>query len=194
MASVDHAERKRLIAEKARAIIAAEGLDAATIRRIAAELDFSTHAITHYFADKDELLLWTYEALDTEGFALFSGVARRDPGDLVGCLMAMTATDPVNVRLWRVYIAFWDRAGRDPRFAAAQRHSIRKAEDLLAGTIARRNPRIADPVRCARQMIAMVNGISVQALLDPGCWTAQTARAAYEGYAGSLLEPLAPAI
>ena len=60
---VDHAERRRRIAEATAAVAAREGLDAATIRRIAAELGGPTKTITYYFADKQELLLFTYEFL-----------------------------------------------------------------------------------------------------------------------------------
>ena len=56
MRSVDHEQRRLRIAEFAINLIAAEGLSAATVRRIAADAGFSTTAITHYFADKQELL------------------------------------------------------------------------------------------------------------------------------------------
>jgi TetR/AcrR family transcriptional regulator, transcriptional repressor of bet genes len=187
MNPVDHDERKRLIAAKAREIIGEEGLDAATIRRLAAELDFSTRCITHYFADKEELLLWTYEAFEREGLGHFSAVLIDDPADIVGCVMAMTPTDPLNLSLWRLYVGFWDRAGRDPRFAAAQQRSIRAAEELIAGAIALRAPWVEDRRRCAREIIALVNGIAVQALLEPGSWNSAQARALYERYVDCLL-------
>jgi TetR/AcrR family transcriptional regulator, transcriptional repressor of bet genes len=187
MNPVDHAERKRLIAAKAREIIGAEGLDAATIRRLAAELGFSTRCITHYFCDKEELLLWTYEAFAREGLEHFSAVLIDDPRDIVGCLMAMTPTDPLNLSLWRLYVGFWDRAGRDLRFAAAQQRSIALAQDLIAGAIARRAPWIGDTGRTAREIIAMVNGIAVQSLLEPGSWTGEQARRLYERYVDCLL-------
>ena len=121
MLPVDHDERKRTIAEKATEIIAREGMQAATIRRIAAELNFSTRAVTHYFEEKDELLAWVYEFMATEGFRSFAQRVERDPADLLGCLLAMTPLDSVNREMWRVYIAFWDLAMRDPhRLRAAQ--------------------------------------------------------------------------
>ena len=45
------------IAEVAVEVIACEGMDAATVRNIAARAGYSTTIITHYFNDKDELLL-----------------------------------------------------------------------------------------------------------------------------------------
>lgn len=189
MNPVDHDERKRLIAAKAREIIGAEGLDAATIRRLASELGFSTRCITHYFADKEELLLQTYEVFEREGFEHFSAVLVEDPRNIVGCIMAMTPTDPLNLSLWRLYVGFWDRAGRDPRFAVAQQRSITAAQNLIAGAIAARAPWIEDRCRCAREIIALVNGIAVQALLEPGSWASDQARALYERYVDCLLAP-----
>ena len=67
MLAVDHDERRRRIAQVTVAVISQEGLEAATIRRIAAELGGPTKIITHYFADKQEMLVWAYRSLSEQG-------------------------------------------------------------------------------------------------------------------------------
>ena len=56
MSAENHETRRRRIAEIALGIIAREGIEAATIRRIAAEVGYSTAVVTHYFENKQDLL------------------------------------------------------------------------------------------------------------------------------------------
>ncbi|MDB5726695.1 MAG: TetR family transcriptional regulator [Novosphingobium sp.] len=175
----DLRDRRHRIANAARQVIVRDGIEGATIRDIAAELGCSTRSITHYFTDKEDLLLSIYGDLAREGRAIFAAPA-HGPGGLVACLMAMTAIDVVNVGLWRVYVAFWERAARDPRFAEAQRDSIDFAECLIKQVLTSLHPHLPDPIDCARQLLALVNGISVQALLEPDSWTPDEARDCFQ--------------
>jgi AcrR family transcriptional regulator len=186
---VDADQRKRTIAIKATQIIAHEGLHAATIRRIAAELNSSTRVVTHYFADKDELLDWVYEFMAAEGFNSFAERLALDPSDVLGCLLTMTPFDPLNRDLWRVYIAFWNLAARDPNVADKLQTSIQEAEQLVASAIAVRNPGHPNCVESARQLIALVNGISVQLLLEPKAWEQERAREILERNIDVILGP-----
>lgn len=178
--AVDPVERKKLIARKTAELIAAEGLDSATVRRIAAELGFSTRAITHYFQDKEQLLDWTCEYMEQEGYGYFSAPLARDPAALDECLLAMTAIDPRNRDLWKVYLAIWERSARDTAFAARLEGWLGRANSLIASIIARRNPGLASPERSARELIALVNGISVQILMQPHAWTEAQVREVIE--------------
>ena len=54
---VDHASRREEIVEAARRIILREGIEAATTRAIAREAGYSNGVLTHYFADKDDIML-----------------------------------------------------------------------------------------------------------------------------------------
>jgi AcrR family transcriptional regulator len=189
MAPVDHDDRRRRIAEVCVDVIGREGLEAATIRRIAAEVGFSTTIVTHYFADKQELLLWAYRALAEEAEAHFRDVASRDPADLVGCLLAMTAADEVGQRRWRAYVAFWDRASRDRVFAAEQRMRIEGALGRICEVVRARNGGRGDVERVSRLLNALVQGISVQALIDPDSWSVEQIRNALAHQVETVLGP-----
>lgn len=191
MAPVDHDDRRRRIAEVCVDVIGREGLEAATIRRIAAEVGFSTTIVTHYFADKQELLVWAYRALAEEAEAHFHSVTERDPADLVGSLLAMTAADEVGLRRWRAYVAFWDRASRDPVFAAEQRMRIEGALGRIAQVVRARNGERADVARVSRLLNAVVQGISVQALVDRESWSFEQIRSALAHQVETVLGPAA---
>ena len=169
--AVDHDERRRRIAEVAIDIIAREGLDAATIRRIASEMGASIRAITHYFADKDELLLAAYRIMALQGESRVREAVSHDPADLVGGLAAMTAMDDGAFHHWRVYVSFWDRAARDPVFAAEQRVWIENALKRVIRMIAARGGPQEDAREIALQLLAFVQGVSVQRLCDPESWS-----------------------
>ena len=57
---VDIQERRAELAAAAAQLIARAGVGAATLRDVAAEAGWTTGALTHYFADKRELLLFTF--------------------------------------------------------------------------------------------------------------------------------------
>ena len=58
---VDHDHKRKMIAETAWKIIEKEGIEKASIRRIASEAGMSTGALRHYFSNQDELLLFIME-------------------------------------------------------------------------------------------------------------------------------------
>ena len=59
---VDVEQRRAELADAAARLIARSGIEAATMREVAAEAGLTTGALTHYFADKHELLLTTFQA------------------------------------------------------------------------------------------------------------------------------------
>jgi AcrR family transcriptional regulator len=176
MLAVDHDERRRRIAEVTVDVIAREGLEAATIRRIAAELGGPTKIVTHYFADKQQLLVWAYRSLAEQSQRYLDEVIARDPTDIVGVLMAMTAVDESQTLLWRVYLAFWDRAARDPFFAELQRTQIDLALKRIAEIIRARNGERQDLESESQRLNALVQGISLLALAEKERWSPERTR------------------
>lgn len=173
MRIVDHEERRQEIAEVAMELIAREGLEAATLNRIAGELGASIRVITHYFAEKDELLFWVYRTMAVRGQAHIHDVLSKDPGDLAGALTAMCGGDDEMLKQWRVYIAFWDKAARTPQFADEQRLWIERTLATVEDIIVARSG-ASDKVReVATELISLVYGISVQRTLDPDSWSAE---------------------
>jgi len=182
--SVDHAERRRRIAEATAAVAAHEGLDAATIRRIAAELGGPTKCVTYYFADKQELLLFTYEFLAQQ---YLEEAAAADAADLIGALTAMAATDERSRVRWRFYLAFGDRAARRPQFAELQRRNMDQALAHI-GALLRAHGMAETEIEDASLLLnALVQGVSAQALADPSRWPPDRVRRVLAGQAERLL-------
>ena len=58
---VDHAERRREVLDATWRVIGREGLEAATVRRIAAEAGCSIGVLAHYFQDKEDILISAHQ-------------------------------------------------------------------------------------------------------------------------------------
>lgn len=185
---VDHDERRRRIAEVTAAVIAREGVEAATIRRIAAELGGPTKIITYYFAEKQELLHFTWEQLARK---YVEEAAALEPGDIVGRLMAMTVAGSAGLTGWRTYVAFLDRAARDPVFAELQRSNVQLALQMIGDMVQARGVVPERVENVSLLLNAMVQGLSVQALADPDLWTSERIRDALVEQVEMLLGPVA---
>ena len=178
MATLDHDERRRRIAEVVVDVIAREGLDAATVRRIAAAVGCSTTVVTHYFADKHDLLYSAYHIMSGIAAERFEKIYRRDPTDLVGYLISMCALDDVDLAYWRTFIAIWDRSLRDPVFADEVHSWIDEALGRIQTFVRALNPQCTDTARVARRVFALIYGISVQLVFDPKSWSIEAVRQA----------------
>lgn len=64
---VNHEQKRKLIAEAAWRIIKEEGIEKASIRRVAAEAGMSAGALRHYFSTQDEMLLFIMDYFLGEG-------------------------------------------------------------------------------------------------------------------------------
>jgi TetR/AcrR family transcriptional regulator, transcriptional repressor of bet genes len=58
---VDHEERRRTIAEAVVRVVSTHGVEAASLRAVAAEAGVSMGAVQHYFTTRDEMLLFALE-------------------------------------------------------------------------------------------------------------------------------------
>src|ERR1700742_2797180 len=141
--TVDRKLQRARIAEVTAEVIAREGVEAATVRRISATAGCSTSIVTYYFADKHELLLSAYHSLNDELTGKIQTILARDPADLVGCLLCMTAADEVSFNRWRTYVALWGHAARDEAWAAREREDVASAISLIENVVRTRNGEIA---------------------------------------------------
>jgi TetR/AcrR family transcriptional regulator, transcriptional repressor of bet genes len=181
--AVDHNVRRQRIAEVTAEVIAREGLEAATIRRISAELGGPTKTITYYFSDKQELLRFTWEHMAQ----LFYEKVSHRPTSIIDTLLAMTTADEKSILRWRVYVAFWDRATRDSEFAEIQRSHMDTTIKLLGNIVRILDPTCSDVEGISLLLNALVQGISLQSLVDQRRWPAERIRTALTEQVAMLL-------
>ena len=175
--AIDHDQRRRRIAEITIDLVARDGLGAATIRGIAAEAGFSTAAITHYFADKHELLVWAFEHLAMVGEQEFARARTDDPTDIIGALLTMVAWCPQNVKRWKAYLAFWDQGSRDAHLGRQIAASTEAGLELIEQAIRQGSAvESRDVAKAARLLNSIIQGLSMQAIVAPRQWAPDQAR------------------
>jgi TetR/AcrR family transcriptional regulator, transcriptional repressor of bet genes len=172
---VDHEERREELAAAVWRLASREGLDAVTIRGVAAEAGWSTGALHHYFSDKEELLLFAFRTIaDRVGRRV--AAARESaprPVELVRELLAIgLPLDAERCDETRVWFAFLGLALSRPALARAQGAAYGQWRRLVASAleeakaVGELDPAI-DPHREAASLVALVDGLAVQAMFEP---------------------------
>ncbi|GAA2132658.1 TetR/AcrR family transcriptional regulator [Kitasatospora kazusensis] len=175
-AQVDHEERRRQIAEALLRIADTQGLQAASMRAVAAEAGVSLRLVQYYFTTKEGLLL---DALARLGVQLQARMAQwisaagtpPTPRSLMTAVLScILPTDPESRRITRTYAAYYTLVLSDP--ALVEKHGTPQP-DLLEGFLAQqiRAAQQAgeidagrDPGMTAAGLLAMVNGLGSSVL------------------------------
>jgi AcrR family transcriptional regulator len=185
---VDIEQRRAELTEAAARLIARSGIESATMREVAAEAGWTTGALTHYFTDKRELLLTTFQA------SLANRRAQRPADGAIDALTQLRASlegalpiDDSRRQHWMVTIAFCSQATGDLELAEAQSTANREFRVHVASLTQRSGlSDISGAEALAERLIAIADGIAVQALFDPASWPADRQLACLD----ELLTPL----
>jgi len=190
---VDHDARRREIIEAVWALIARRGLDAVTMRDLAAEAGYANGALAGYFRNKDEILLAAFQ----HAFESTNVRARESIGDATGlpalrllCLEIMPL-DEARLMEARVVIAFWDRAVHDERMAEVHENAMAAWRAQMCGCLrqARRHGDIVTGTpddEVVDTLLAALMGFQINAVLLPHTTTPRRQEAVLHGLLGSL--------
>jgi len=168
---VDHDARKRELLDASLALVAAEGIEAATLRRLARAADCTTGAITYYFEGRDALLVaMLRRAHQTTGARMLRAAGRgASPRDrLWAVLMEALPLDPERLAEWRVWLAFWGAAAGNP--ALVEENLARYAEwRALLQTLVRdlAGTKADLPLR-VDALMGLIDGFGLQIALSKG--------------------------
>jgi AcrR family transcriptional regulator len=187
---VDHEERRAEIVRALWRVIARSGMDAASVRTVAAEAGWSLGAIRYYFTTQDELIRFAAEAmLTTAEQRVLRILDAREPGparcrELVEQLLPMDPERTAEVRVWLAMVV---RASVDPvlddlRLLAwqSERELCRLVVREIRGLPPRpRGSRLSShEERLAAELQTVVDGLSLQAATVPEQLPASRARTA----------------
>lgn len=171
---MSNSNRRLEVAEAAWRVIIREGLDRASMRAIAQELGSSTGVVTHYFRDKDELMLFAMEqvfenSLDDmkAGIKGRQGIERLE--QMIFAILPLKASE---IPGWQVWIAFLGYAiGREKLVEEHRKRcdSLRKVicqelADLQTAKLIRDD---LDLRFEANLLVALVDGIGTKIVIEP---------------------------
>lgn len=172
---IDHEERRLHVASALLRITEREGMEAVSVRTVAAEAGCSIGAVQRYFRTKDEMLRFALRVVIDRAYDRI-GAVRIGPRKLTFAeglratlleLLPFDATRRAEARIW---VAFYARAVVEPSLAEMLRDLDRQANDHLrtalayaesAGAIAAGQNHDA----LARLIIGIIDGLMWSALI-----------------------------
>ncbi len=160
---VDIAEKRAAFVDASWRVIAEEGLRAASLRRVATAAGCTTGSLTHYFPDRQTLLVTALRAVhERAGERMRSAVADvADPLDrlrrVVDEALPLEAT---SLQEWRVWLAFWSECMFDEVLASENERRYAEWAAALVQLLADLVP--ADRVAAeVAEWIALVDGLGL---------------------------------
>jgi TetR/AcrR family transcriptional regulator, regulator of biofilm formation and stress response len=159
----------RRLLEATLAVIAGQGVDAVTHRKVAGEARVSLGACTHHFPTREDLLRGAFRFHAARSFelirALEAAVQPRRLEDAVAFLVELVRRELEEP--WRIVVEYelLIRATRDPVLAAEARGYEEGLRARLGGHLERFG--VARPLAAARTLVGVVRGFEVERLLDP---------------------------
>ena len=167
---VDHEERRRQIAEAVWGIAALRGLEAVSLREVAAEAGVSMGMVQHYFGTKDRMILFACEYMvEFAERGARELIARSPDPDAPRQILRSVFVQTLPLEEDRragtgVWLAFLTRAVVDPVLAASVRRAWAGTHDFVAGQIrsAQRSgevPSGVDPEREAVALVSLADGL-----------------------------------
>ncbi|GAA4368190.1 TetR/AcrR family transcriptional regulator [Paeniglutamicibacter cryotolerans] len=168
---VDHDRRRVELVEATWRIIARLGLDAATMREVAAEAGFANGALKPYFPTKDDLLQATFNYV----FSRTNGraeVAVRGLSGIEGLrafCREILPLDEERLAEARVVIPFWQAAMHDPAKAAYNVAAMAQWRDELRDRLVESGVRGEGQCDAgAESLLTFMIGAQVVAVVDGG--------------------------
>jgi TetR/AcrR family transcriptional repressor of bet genes len=184
---VNHDQRRRAIAHAAVEVIAERGLEATKLVEIARIAGVTTGAITHYFNDKDAVLM---AALELSYNSMFTRMERTARGVDYSFYEVMAQALPITKKGRKdmsVWLAFWSRSLAEPRIAARQlefhdRWHTQVKMELECHCERHSKPVPEDLEEVCEGITAQMNGLIIRGLVDASYWPQARLRKALKTY------------
>jgi len=201
---VDAALRRQEVVEAVFRIVAADGLERASLREVADEAELAVGSVRHYFASSDELLTHAFgvvvDRIVSRLTAADDRLGEAQPGTpehhqgvltLLGELLPLDDERAVDACVWMAF----KNAARTRPFLAAEADRSHRAVAAIVGRLVMDLSSAADPdvavdqqrlVTEAERLLATLDGLTMHALLQPEWMTAQMCGDVLESHLAGL--------
>ena len=171
--AVSQQERRLEVSEAAWRVIVREGLDRTSMRAIAQEMNCTTGVVTHYFRNKEALILFALNQV-TERLQVLMQTALEGVSGTERLVVMLSAFLPIDLQrqeILKVWVAFLGYAvGRDQLMAELQQSAaelrtvtIQELKRLQADRLIRAD---IDPETESNALLALGNGVSLDSLIQ----------------------------
>ncbi|GAB7045802.1 hypothetical protein JCM9534A_09280 [Catenuloplanes indicus JCM 9534] len=192
---VDHRERRQLIVDALMRVAATGGLEAISLRHVAAEAGVTTGMVQHYFATKDDMMRFALNGIIERTTARIEAAMARlsqppGPADLVRTLLTtLLPLDDERRADGKVGLAFLAYSAVEPGAADLLRDNTRQmagfmADQVRAAQAAGAAPAHLDADAAGAGLLAAMEGLSIYVL--GGYYDGETAVRALHAHLGLI--------
>lgn len=171
---VDHLTRRKQLADALMRLAASQGLEAVSLRHVAAEAGVSTGMVQHYFRTKDEMMTFALDmVMQNAQERITAEAAAGQPSTPAGIvrrlLIQILPLDESRRLEGHVILAFLAYAAVKPSIATGLRESVNQMRGYIAEQIrltqaANHTSLRIDPVHAATALLALVDGLGIHVL------------------------------
>ena len=175
MATMINPARKRLKPDERRAamlnaagdVLLEDGIGALTLRHLAQRLGVAPGLVNHYFPEIEALAAEAFAAIAEGEVAVLFGslAAQSDPAAQIAALVA-DLLDPGRRAVSLLWLDAWQASRNRPRLRAAVIAAMDLWQDRLCALIAGGRFATPDPAAAATRILALIDGLSIQAVID----------------------------
>lgn len=163
---IDHEQRRRVLAEALWRVLAGSGMEAVSLRQVAAEAGVSMGMVQHYFADKEEMVLFALSSMTEQVSRRIGESFTELPDDprqrLRAVLVQMLPLDDERRLEAQVAVTFLAHAPVVPRIAEYLRSGYAEGHAYLTNQLVAAG--IPEPAREASTLFAVVDGLTAHTL------------------------------
>ncbi len=170
---VDHALRRRQLVEASWDVIAAEGIEGVTLRKVAQAADCTTGRIAHYFSGREELVRSALRAAHKDAARRMMRIARSDTqaqDRLRRVAFEGLPLDAARLREWKVWLVFWASATSNAVLAEENVRRYADWQGLLESLLAEIGTDADTPAQIERQALelaSLIDGLGIRTTLAP---------------------------
>lgn len=170
MAKRNHQLRRRQIIGAMAQCVAEDGIDGATVRKVAERSGGTTGLVTYYYATKRELMRETLEAAHERVNRRIEQLQGKETRQLERLFEVLVGQRDADTLPWSFWLDYWAHASREPELRDEHaRHSThlkatirRLVESAISGGALRRD---LPPAATATLLLSLLNGLGVQVAL-----------------------------
>jgi AcrR family transcriptional regulator len=177
---VDHDARRKDFIEAAYQSILEDGLAETTVRSVAKRAGYTTGALVHYFAAKDDLIRHVLEAngVSVRERMVLAQKSLKGRVALMEVLREALPISKLSRSSWRIWLALWYHSEKSAAMRTEERRKYKEwigriSEILEQSVTIGELPSSTNIEDEARSLVAFVDGLGVQYLMANGRMTAR---------------------
>ena len=187
---VDHADRRRELVEASWDVIANDGIEGLTMRRVASAAGCTTGRISHYFNNREALLSSALTAAHDESERRMMTIAKSalPPKERLR-LVAYEGLplDAARLREWKVWIVFWAAAASSSVLASQNKQRYRGWRSLLLRLLVDiESSKKNDAEMHVEELLALIDGLGLRITLDSSASLRKLARKTIDEFVARL--------